>query len=78
MIDALKVSPLAALLNAAREMIEPHAHDLTEDAHSLAAGEVGDDAKSKINFVVGAMLPLEQLADDLKALVAAARAIQKA
>lgn len=62
---------------AAAKMSEATSH-VRNDAHTIETEEQQNSSQAvRINFAVGALLPLETLAHELLAIVAAARALQK-
>lgn len=70
-----KLAALKGLVQAAAEATMNASDDLRADADTLANGNAGDTTTSECNFAVGALLPIEQLAKDLLALVEAARVL---
>lgn len=69
---------LAALVASAAKMTRDAASHLECDAGALAGdtSELGTGPAAVANFAVGALLPVEKLAADLQAILAAARALQ--
>lgn len=73
-----KKETLAGLLEAAHKITQELAHDLKEDAKAIRAGETEDGFRidQPENFAVGALLPVEKAAQDLLAILAAAKVFQ--
>lgn len=63
------VAAVALKLSAAADHVENDAEVIADDAH-------GNNNADRMNFAVGALLPLEKLTEDLQAILAAARALQ--
>jgi hypothetical protein len=68
----------AKLLEAAQQITQTLADDFKEDVETIRSGHGPDGiAIDRVaDFTVGSMLPLEKAAQDLLALLAAARVLQ--
>lgn len=71
-----KVPALTGILQAAAHILSTHAENLREDVQVIDGGCAGTTPEQVADFAVGSLLPLEKAAQDLLALVAAARAVQ--
>lgn len=74
---AAALGAVQALVAAAATKLAEAALHMGDDAQTLTSdGEFSNDFQ-RMNFAIGALLPLEELTADLAAILTAARALQR-